>query len=268
MILSPLRTSLEKISDKAPQMRLLLVRHAQSANKERAVGQEAAKDPGLSELGQLQAEALGQKLARDLLPRRRRCGPSEGAGIIVVSSPMRRCILTIMPAVRELRLPRGSCYCHGACFEYGCAGLGFPGTAQKDIVNEFPDFEPIGFNAHGMWDYRGESEKETEPECRARATRLAAWLRGQGAALLQSRTPAHVETPTLILVIHQTLADALCHCMMQGDAEQWAYAAIQYKLSNAAITDFLVYSDGRATLESRNDNAHLFGVANFRKVAM
>lgn len=243
-------------------IRLLLVRHAQSANKQRAAGQVASKDPGLSELGFLQAEKLGDKLAKDLLPRRGpfRSDEAGGCGIVIVSSPMRRCLLTILPAARQLRLVKGSCFVHGACFEFGCAGLSYAGSKPEDISDEFPDFEPIGFSTAGTWDYRGNSEKETEPECRARAARIASWLRGQGAALLWSQTPARVAMPTLILVLHQSLADALCHCLLHGDAERWAYAEVKYKLSNASITELFLHPDGEATLGHRNDNVHLMGM--------
>lgn len=245
------------------RIRLLLVRHAQSANKQRAVGEIASKDPGLSELGVLQAEALGDKLAKDLLPRM--IGPLKtdepgGCGTVVVSSPMRRCLLTILPAIRKLRLPYGDCFCHGSCFEFGCAGLGYQGTTPEEIRAEFSDFLTTEFSSKGLWDYRGDSEKETEPECRDRASRIASWLHDQGSALLWSRTPGRAVTPTLVLVVHQSLADALCHCLLFGHADDWEYATVKYKLTNASITEMFLYPNGQATLGVRNDNAHLMGV--------
>eukprot|EP00930_Biecheleria_cincta_P042268 TRINITY_DN29079_c0_g1_i1.p1 TRINITY_DN29079_c0_g1~~TRINITY_DN29079_c0_g1_i1.p1 ORF type:complete len:285 (+),score=27.48 TRINITY_DN29079_c0_g1_i1:46-900(+) len=47
-------------------VRLLLVRHAESANRRRSKQEAAANDPELSELGRRQAEALAHRLARDL----------------------------------------------------------------------------------------------------------------------------------------------------------------------------------------------------------
>lgn len=246
------------------KVRLLLVRHAQSANKRRAEGQAASRDPGLSELGHKQAEALAPCFIDKL-----RHGLEEQT-VLLVSSPMRRCLLTARPTVRALLkegLPPGDVLCHGGCYEYSCAGLDYGGSGVGDIAAEFPEFTPVAFSASGFWDYQGNSDKENEPECRDRARRIADWLYGNAAPQLCSRTvgrcaPAtrHGEAATIVLVTHQTVADALCQVLVDGTAENWEYGDITYKLRNAGITEVFLYPGGDAAFGGKNDGMHLLGL--------
>jgi len=246
---SPGRAS-RKGESQSHAMRLLLVRHAQSGNKAREPGQKACADPDLSDLGYEQAEALGSRLAREFSR-----GSHKRGGLTVVSSPMRRCLLTILPAVRRLALPVENCFCHGACFEYGCAGKRHVGTAASDIEAEFPQFQAIGFNEHGLWDYRGNSLKENELECRERGERIKEWLTCSASSLITARSAC--VPPTLIMVTHQTIADLLCHLLLEGTADRWVYGDIRYRLQNACITELLFHSDGRVTFGTQNDSVHL-----------
>lgn len=227
--------------------RLLLVRHAQSANKGRQAGQVAEADPGLTDLGQRQAEALGRRFGIDLAEE----GAEECArGLAIVCSPMRRCLLTVRPAVRRLQLPAEACLCHGGAFEFGCAGLQRSGSTVDEICAGFPEFRPVGFNDHGAWDYQGHSAKETEPECRARAERLVEWLLSQTEAFR-----------TIVLLSHQTFSDCVCQLLVDGTAANWAYGDIKYKLGNAAVTEVLLAPDGSASVVAQNDGRHLRGCA-------
>lgn len=234
-------------------VRLLLVRHAQSANKALKAGQRASANPALTDLGYEQAEALGSRLANELGPRSNK---GEG-GILVVSSPMRRCLLTIQPAVHKLGLRSGACVCHGSCFEFGCAGRAYGGCRFDAVVEEFPEFSPIGFNQQGLWDYRGDNDKEDEADARARGARIVEWLRGDALALLHQQpreagTSAH---PTIILCSHQTLSDLLCHILLEGSSADWAYGEIKYSLRNASMTElFFQPKTGRATYGSGDDS--------------
>merc|ERR1711865_58199 len=101
----------------------------------------------------------GHRLAHDLKD-------VEPGNLIVASSPMRRCLLTIRPAVYGLKLAPGDCIVHGSCFEFGCAGLANKGTLAKQITADFPDFAPAGFNADGTWDYQGTNDKENGDEAK------------------------------------------------------------------------------------------------------
>mmetsp|Transcript_88239 Transcript_88239/g.156224 ORF Transcript_88239/g.156224 Transcript_88239/m.156224 type:complete len:394 (+) Transcript_88239:126-1307(+) len=235
--------------------RILLVRHAQSANKNRAEGQAASADPGLTDLGHEQAEALGRKLAAEFRADLLLKGNADSSALIV-SSPMRRCLLTIRPAVNLLKLGPDSVFCHGACFEYGCAGTVHAGSSAADVVEEFPEFSPVGFRDDGMWDYQGSSPKEIEAECRQRVLRIGDWLRTQAPNLLR-RHASERGLPTLILVIHQTLSDALCRLLIDGSVEEWEYLDIAYKTSNACLTELFLQPGRLATLGLPNDSLHL-----------
>ena len=63
--------------------------------------------------------------------------------------------------------------CHGALFEYGCAGLAQPGTSPAQLRAECPELEFAGFSdGLSFWDYQGTEQKENEPEARLRADLL------------------------------------------------------------------------------------------------
>merc|ERR1711933_640605 len=111
-------------------------------------------------------------------------GGRKGGNLLVVSSPMRRCLQTMVPAIRRLGLDSDHCLCHGGAFEFGCAGLDYMGSTPGDITYEFPQFRPVGVGAGGAWDYQGCNAKEIEEESRARGARLAEWLRVDAATAL------------------------------------------------------------------------------------
>jgi len=224
----------------ASRMRLLLVRHAQSANKGRKDGQAVSLDPGLTDLGDRQAEALGKRLAEEL--------KDTSHDLTVVCSPMRRCILTILPTIKNLRLPVTACMCHGAAFEFGCAGTARAGSTEQEIKAEFSEFGTVGFNARHTWDYRGTNTKETEEECRSRAERLAEWIWGQVG-----------RSSTMVLSSHQTISDVVSQIFVDGTGSDWEYGDIKYKLKNTAFTEIWLSTEGRRTakLGKKNDSAHV-----------
>lgn len=228
-------------------IQLLIIRHAQSANKDRTSGQAASTDPDLSDMGFEQAESLGKRLSQDY-------GSKSSSQVMVVSSPMRRCLYTILPAVKLLNLADGRCLCHGSFFEYGCAGKRFVSSTATEINKEFPYFKPVGFTSEGNWDYRGENPKENESDCRARAERMKAFLQEQAEVLLKE---AAGSVPTLILCIHQTMNDLLCQLLIEGSSGRWEYGDIKYKLSNTAITELFFQPSGQATFGTRNDDKHV-----------
>lgn len=239
------------------RIRLVLIRHGQSGNKDRREGEPASPDPGLTELGLQQAEALGHRLVEWF--KLRQCS------LAVVCSPMRRCILTILPALRDFGVaepPNGlvlpqDCVCHGGAYEFGCCGTLYTGTTLADITAEFPQFTPIGFSKTGHWDYRGTSEKESQGECRDRALRIAAWLQTEVAPMLRARPLVGKSKPTVLFVTHQTIADLLCQVLIEGTAAWWNYGEIQYKIGNASISEIFLMPDGQTVLGNWNDNFHL-----------
>mmetsp|Transcript_93742 Transcript_93742/g.292096 ORF Transcript_93742/g.292096 Transcript_93742/m.292096 type:complete len:354 (+) Transcript_93742:162-1223(+) len=248
---SPVRPTL---AQRENAVRLLLVRHAQSANKCREAGQRASSDPELSDLGYDQAQALGRHLQEQLR------GKAKAGRLRVVSSPMRRCLLTIRPAVRLLELPPEACLCHGACYEYGCAGRSSRGSTAAEIARYFPEFSAVGFDAQGGWDYAGERDKENEPECRERAARFIQWLWRQAEAEWEAAERGGDGPSTIVLTTHQTVQDLLCHLLVYGSADKWSYGDITNKLQNACITELFLHATGRATFGVKNEGTHLMSL--------
>ncbi|CAJ1328082.1 unnamed protein product [Effrenium voratum] len=229
------------------EVRLLLVRHAQSANKCRLPGQVAEADPGLTDYGLQQANALGHRLAKDFRS-------TKVSRVTFVSSPMRRCLLTMQPAVSLLQLTPENVLCHGGSYEFGCAGKAFVGSTAEEISTEYPEFKPVGFAPDNAWDYQGNTEKETEQECRARGVRLVEWLFATAAA---SGEFPH----TIVLATHQTINDLICSILVDGSAERWRYGEIRYRLQTAGITEVLA-DPGKSRLGVQNDGTHLFALKN------
>lgn len=234
---------------KGVRVRLLIIRHAQSANKQRQ-GRKASADPELTDGGYEQAQNLSQRLRRDFTDEALKTMP-----LTVVVSPMRRCLLTIQPTVQRLKLSKDVCLCHGGFFEFGCAGNDRLSSTPKDIQYEFPEFSPTGFSPSGHWDYRGSHAKETELECKDRCFRLAEYLHCEVAPALRARSTGD-DKPTLVLVIHQSVADLLCQILVEGTREHWIYGDIQHKIANSAITEVFLHADGHATFGHKNDNTH------------
>jgi len=235
------------------QLRLLIVRHAQSANKEKEKGAKAEADPALTELGYSQAEALGQRLESEFSRKK--------GGLTVVSSPMRRCLLTILPAIRKLKLDKDACMVHGGCFEYACAGQAHHGREGSDITQEFPEFDTTGFNGRDQWDYRGNSPKENEAEAKARAARIKEWLYVTGAEMAQQRATSQDAQgpPTLVMCIHQTFADILCHELVEGSADSWKYGEVKNRLNNTSVTEVMIdAAEGQANFGIKNCDRHIF----------
>jgi broad specificity phosphatase PhoE len=228
-------------------VRLLIVRHGRSANKSREKGQAASSDPELSEQGFEQAEALGEKLAKDLMRIRSGC-------LIIASSPMRRCLLTVRPAIFKLNLAPDDCLCHGALYEFGCAGLKHTGTNVSDIAEHFPEFAFTGFTEDGDWDYRGNSDRETEEEARKRAAVIGDWLWYVAEQLSQrdARGPK-----VIVLSFHQTMADLVCQLLVDGTTDHWVYGEMKYKLFNTGVTEIIMQANGTAVVGEQNDFSHL-----------
>jgi len=231
------------------EVKVLFVRHARSGNKARAKGEAASEDPALSDLGYDQADCLAKRLEVDFRNKK------EGS-VIVASSPMRRCLLTILPSIRRLDLLRpGDRLCHGGCYEFGCAGRRYPGSSEEEISEDFPEFQTVGFSPRGTWDYRGDHSMETEVEARGRAYRVVDWI-WEVADELRLR-PLGRCPRTLVLTIHQTMADLVCRILIDGSDSDWRYGEIKYPLHNAGITEVVLDANG-ARFGVRNAWSHLF----------
>mmetsp|Transcript_119593 Transcript_119593/g.338502 ORF Transcript_119593/g.338502 Transcript_119593/m.338502 type:complete len:337 (+) Transcript_119593:84-1094(+) len=228
-------------------LRVLLVRHAQSGKKESSnfLGGKAS-DPELSNIGSEQAQRLAAWLGEEL----REVAPQ---GVLVVTSPMRKCLLTILPAVRALELPRESCICHGGAYELGCAGTAIPGSSSRQIEEEFAcrctGFGPIG------WGYQGDSPTETESDMVLRVRRLVAWL--QDTAALELQAKEGVADRVLLLCMHETILDLIVRVLVDGDVAFNVNGEIKHKLKNSFITELLWSATGDVLIVKANRGDHL-----------
>eukprot|EP00933_Yihiella_yeosuensis_P010808 TRINITY_DN11764_c0_g1_i1.p1 TRINITY_DN11764_c0_g1~~TRINITY_DN11764_c0_g1_i1.p1 ORF type:complete len:361 (+),score=52.99 TRINITY_DN11764_c0_g1_i1:91-1173(+) len=235
-------------------VRIVFIRHAQSANKCRAPGQAASPDPGLTDLGHRQAEELGKRLENDF-------SSVDSRSVTFVSSPMRRCLFTIQPGIQRLQPPPEHVLVYGGGYEFSCAGTQNAGTPIQEIARDFPEFSPSGFNQNGTWDYRGDNPKETEAECRGRGVRIVNWLIEKAAAAAKRHMNSGQEggglAHTMVMCGHQTINDLLCTILIDGSDSKWNYGDVRYRLQNAGITEVFLAPDGRCRFGATNDGAHL-----------
>lgn len=158
-------------------MLLYFIRHAQSANNALfletggRVGRTA--DPGLTELGQLQA-----KLLADYLKEKK----SEFGVEHIYTSLMQRAILTAQPTADALGLSlEGIVDLHetgGVYLENEMSGepIGQPGASRKELEKKFPRLVlPESLNGDGWWNRPYESAEERP----VRAARVVEWLMQQ-----------------------------------------------------------------------------------------
>lgn len=229
-------------------LRILLIRHA--AYKGSSGG--AVPDPGLSLLGEQQAQRLSAWLEHEL-------HDVSPDGVFVVSSPMRRCLATMRPVVERLGLPREYYICHGAAYDVACAGMEMPGSSQSDVDSEFP-VSCIGFGASG-WDYRGSSPKETEPEFLARVRRLVSWLEHEAFRFPASRrswSGRGDKSPVLLLCMHEAVLDLIIRILVDHEAPLHHYdGKIRHPIKNSFITEVVRSEDGALSLVRENSSEHM-----------
>lgn len=146
-------------------MEVYLVRHGQSQNNALIDQTKRVMDPTLTELGERQAEAVAENLARGSNPELS-VGSSEedthihyrsGYGIThLYCSAMWRSLQTAAPIAREIGIPvevwvdiheRGGIY-----LDEGSGPVGYPGKSREEILSSFPDYElPVEVTSAGWW---------------------------------------------------------------------------------------------------------------------
>lgn len=226
-------------------LRILLIRHA--AHKGSSGG--AVPDPELSTLGEQQAQRLGAWLEHEL----REVSPD---GVLFVSSPMRRCLATLRPAVGRLGLPRECYICHGAAYDLACAGMEVAGSLQLDVENEFP-VSCVGFGTNG-WDYRGSSPKETEEEFLARVRRLVSWLEQEAFRFPASRGSLGDKSPVLLLCMHEAILDLIIRILVDGEAHLQNYdGKVRHPIKNSFTTEVVRSENGVLALVRENSSEHM-----------
>lgn len=227
------------------RVRLLFVRHGESANKSMAC-QTHVEDAPLSPLGYRQAEALGAALGAQLSPSQ----------TLVVVSPMRRALLTAAPLISRLGLARGRVICHGELWEWRGAHPAYPGrsAAATEADKQMPSVRCECFGEGGTtWQFHGHGHLENETDMRRRAHSFRRWLHAQMPRRLDGDT-----VHTAVIVGHLHFFDLLLQILLKGTAEDWYASLREYALRNAAVTEVMYdFGTGCAILGTENSVVHL-----------
>ena len=234
-------------------MELFIIRHGQSGNNALANIRDRSVDPPLTDLGERQAEMLGEYVARGENQElsRETTGNTkyelrQGLGITsLFTSPMYRSLQTVQPVSRASGLaPRIWVDIHeeGGMFlnHGGDEGLvGYPGRTRAEILAEFPDYVlPTSFDETGWWN----KDHEEPASLLVRATKVSEQLREM------AKTEDRVA-----IITHGAFMNALFNAIFGQISEGHMY----YRHHNTAISRFYMDGDGRFEVLYLNSTVHL-----------
>ncbi|HAJ00017.1 MAG TPA: hypothetical protein DCL97_05045 [Dehalococcoidia bacterium] len=234
-------------------MELFIIRHGQSGNNALANIRDRSVDPPLTDLGERQAEMLGEYVARGENQElsRETTGNTKyelrhGLGITsLFTSPMYRSLQTVQPVSRASGLaPRIWVDIHeeGGMFlnHGGDEGLvGYPGRTRSEILAEFPDYVlPTSFDETGWWN----KDHEDPASLLVRATKVSEQLREM------AKTEDRVA-----IITHGAFMNALLNAIFGQISEGHMY----YRHHNTAISRFYMDGDGRFEVLYLNSTVHL-----------
>ena len=234
-------------------MELFIIRHGQSGNNALANIRDRSVDPPLTDLGERQAEMLGEYVARGENQElsRETTGNTkyelrQGLGITsLFTSPMYRSLQTVQPVSRASGLaPRIWVDIHeeGGMFlnHGGDEGLvGYPGRTRSEILAEFPDYVlPTNFDETGWWN----KDHEDPASLLVRATKVSEQLREM------AKTEDRVA-----IITHGAFMNALLKAIFGQISEGHMY----YRHHNTAISRFYMDDDGRFEVLYLNSTVHL-----------
>jgi len=234
-------------------MELFIIRHGQSGNNALANIRDRSVDPPLTDLGERQAEMLGEYVARGENQElsRETTGNTkyelrQGLGITsLFTSPMYRSLQTVQPVSRASGLaPRIWVDIHeeGGMFlnHGGDEGLvGYPGRTRSEILAEFPDYVlPTSFDETGWWN----KDHEDPASLLVRATKVSEQLREM------AKTEDRVA-----IITHGAFMNALLNAIFGQISEGNMY----YRHHNTAISRFYMDGDGRFEVLYLNSTVHL-----------
>ena len=234
-------------------LRILLVRHAESANNDAHASllaelgadhpelrerSEAARvaDPDLTERGQRQAELVATALAER----------TAGERLLLVSSPMRRALLTAAPIAQRLGLAREHFWCHGELYEVGGCYVGTTasaGATRGEIEGEFA--VTCTHLADTGW-FAEQSLPEHPVDAGRRVERIASWLE----TTLHTRAD---HEDTVILVLH---GDLLTRWLRRWLQIPWHHG-LAFVHGNTGITELRWHPLHGSLLVGLNDLGHL-----------
>jgi len=234
-------------------MELFIIRHGQSGNNALANISDRSVDPPLTDLGERQADMLGEYVARGENQElsRETTGNTkyelrQGLGITsLFTSPMYRSLQTVLPVSRASGLaPRIWVDIHeeGGMFlnHGGDEGLvGYPGRTRSEILAEFPDYVlPTNFDETGWWN----KDHEDPASLLVRATKVSEQLREM------AKTEDRVA-----IITHGAFMNALLNAIFGQISEGHMY----YRHHNTAISRFYMDGDGRFEVLYLNSTVHL-----------
>ena len=234
-------------------MELFIIRHGQSGNNALANIRDRSVDPPLTDLGERQAEMLGEYVARGENQElsRETTGNTKyelrhGLGITsLFTSPMYRSLQTVQPVSRASGLaPRIWVDIHeeGGMFlnHGGDEGLvGYPGRTRSEILAEFPDYVlPTSFDETGWWN----KDHEDPASLLVRATKVSEQLKEM------AKTEDRVA-----IITHGAFMNALLNAIFGQISEGHMY----YRHHNTAISRFYMDGDGRFEVLYLNSTVHL-----------
>jgi broad specificity phosphatase PhoE len=240
-------------------MRLLIIRHAESANNTLALKvdldtymQQRSPDPVITELGVRQTERLAAHLA-GTPPAHAPTGGKGSYGIThLYCSPMLRTLQTAQPIAKALGL-RPSIWIdiheHGGMFagnpHTGENFLAHAGLTRAEIQHDYPDYELNDAISDIAWWTGG---YEDIAGCYARAIRVARELRRRAHAELEGGNRAVVA-----IVSHGTFIDSLIKALFSQIPENHFF----YFHNNTAITCIDFAQHDTLYLRYQNRTYHL-----------
>lgn len=242
-------------------MRVLIIRHAESANNVLAQDMEydaymkgRSADPPITDLGHIQVKLLTDHLAGDGTPPPDT--PAHGKGAYGIThlycSPMLRSLQTAYPIAQALDLPLSiwiDIHEHGGMFtgnpRSGENLVIDPGLNRRAIQKSFPGVVmPDGVTERGWW----QGGYEDMPACYGRAVRVARELHRRAAREYEEGVRSVVA-----LVSHGTYMDALLKALFHQVPDRGHY----FHHTNTAITRIDFNEGNTLSLRYHNRTAHL-----------
>ena len=127
---------------------------------------------------------------------------------IVLSSPMKRCLITAKAFSKGLNKPvyvQHNLYESGGCYELNNRGklVGLKGATKAEVERNYPNFRCL----KGMEDgwYAGHDKVEVSDEFKVRVRSIAQWLWGLHHATPEERQIENIHFKNMMLVIHGNL---------------------------------------------------------------
>jgi len=235
-------------------MRLLVVRHGESTNNvvmeaifdrkdlspqeaDRLWLESRTSDPDLSDIGQREAQDFGSYYARMF--------KASGARPRVYVSPFLRTLGTAKPLCEAMgvgAIVQPDIYETGGVFTTDLKTKARSGPGKNlsaaEISRIFPSYDVSRLRPEGQW-YTGGFE--TQIEARARAARVAQWLRS--AALHQE-----VGDDVMVMVVHASFISMLFAELLRGEAEQILHGCTGAVMPNTGTTLMEMQSEGTVTV--------------------